>query len=140
MSDERLPFEGLAERLGREAGANAAEWVILPDRMTKEQMLRILKGIEDGDPEIMDAYSEPLLGEDGSDYDITSLARELGVAPGSSDMDVYAENWEEGASAAFWEKIADICRIHSTPECNGDNHGGCPKHPDIIIPEGIVQK
>lgn len=51
----------IAERLGREDGDGAGSWVIDVNAQTAEHILR---GLEDGDPEVLDALpSSPLSGE-----------------------------------------------------------------------------
>jgi hypothetical protein len=62
-------------------GTSAAGWVFdgnTPD----ETYRRVLQGITDGDPEVLDAYRVPdLSGEYASDCTETGLADELGLDP-----------------------------------------------------------
>lgn len=116
MSDERSTFEILAERKGREAGEAAASWAIEPDRMTRGQMLATLRGIQAGDPAVLDNFCEPSLsGELRGDPTPASLAEELGVDPENEshpDVGMLCEAWEEGMREAFWSAIEKTLMFH----------------------------
>jgi len=105
-----------ATRLGREQGSNAAEWAMAPDRMTKGQMLRTLRGIEAGDPQIMDNFREPSLsGEWVDNMTPSKLMAEIGLEGDNGqavDTDEICEVWEEAARDAFWNKIQEILKLH----------------------------
>jgi hypothetical protein len=117
MNDDRSTQEVLAEKWGRETGANAAEWAIAPDRLSKEQMLGLIAGIEDGDPQVMDLYHVPdLNGDQPDDTTQETLCDALGLDGESDMLEVCAEAWEAGATAAFWEKLGDILRYHTAEE------------------------
>lgn len=90
------PFEQ-----GKEAGRAAGSWVI--DGNTKtETVQRILKGIEEGDPEVMDLQPSPLSGEWAGE----SITEILGAEATTEDMDAY----EEGFSEAFWMEVEQSAR------------------------------
>jgi len=116
MSDDRSTFEITAENWGREAGSNAAEWAIVPDRMSKEDMLRMIAGIEAGDPKVMDAFNVPnLSGEYADGEDEETLADKLGIKD-EDELQVSCDAWENGSTAAFWEKVGDVLRYHTQEE------------------------
>lgn len=113
MSDTVTMAEVLAAKAGTEYGKNAAAWAIEPDRTSREQMLRALKGIEDGDPHILDAFAEPTLsGEDQDAPTPASVAAEAGLEP-DEDSTAVCEAWEEAASSAFWGEVERILRFHT---------------------------
>lgn len=103
-----------ARKDGRRAGLNAASWAF--DGNTKpETYRRALKGLEDGDPEILDAYRTPDLSGEWAD---SPTPRTL-----QSDYDVDDDRWERieaevcdawlnTADEAFWREVARICRFH----------------------------
>lgn len=116
MSDERSTFEILAERKGREAGEAAASWAIEPDRMTKGQMLDTLRGIQAGNPAVLDNFCEPRLsGEFGDGPTPSGLADLLGVDTENEshpDVGMLCEAWEEGVREAFWSAIEKTLLYH----------------------------
>jgi hypothetical protein len=99
-----------AEALGADAGRAAASWVFdgNTDRAT---YARVLAGIEDGDPEVMDAYREPdLSGEFSGAGCEAGLAVDLGIEPYSELSDDACRAWDEAARAAFWAEIEKTAR------------------------------
>lgn len=108
-----------ARALGERHGINAAGWVA---RGARESAKRILRGIEDGDPMILDAYKAPdLSGEFSGDLTPRSL---LETVLDPADLDEvcadpecnYVENeictsYEDGAQNAFWEELERLCRF-----------------------------
>ncbi len=106
----------LAAKLGTEAGIAAASWAF--DRNTAEQTYRtVLRGLEECDPLIMDAYREPSLsGEYADDYDERDLARDLGIEPYTEESGDACDAWQEAASAAFWGELERIARVHVPPD------------------------
>ena len=74
------PIVAAAEELGRDAGKAAASWVF--DGSTPEDAYqRVLRGIEEGDPAVLDAIEPPAIGP-AAGYDQDDLARDLGIEPG----------------------------------------------------------
>lgn len=107
-----------AKRDGRDAGKNAASWAWEPGRMMqrqeRESAERILRGIEDGDPAILDAYRLPnLSGEYAGDPTPSSLMEDYGVADDDPRRewleDAVRTAWEDAASSAFWSSLARSC-------------------------------
>jgi hypothetical protein len=88
-------------RLGREAGHSAGTWVIDGNTST-EQCARILRGIEDGDPEVMDMQPSPLSGEWAGE----SIRELFGKQPTDDQLTDY----ECGYSDGFWDEVARSCR------------------------------
>lgn len=98
--DEKTLAE--AYDLGKARAANEASWYF--DGNTPEESIRrILTGIRDGDPEIMDSIGRaPLSGEWADDYGIADLARDFGGEDDSDDLDALADAYEAG----YWENIS----------------------------------
>jgi len=63
---------------------------------------RVLKGIEDGDPEVMDTYREF-----AGDYSEDQLMADAGWVPhdGTDLRDELAEQYNSEVSAAFWHEV-----------------------------------
>ena len=108
-----------AKRDGKSAGIGAAGWALDFGRMTQRQERetaeRVLRGIEEGDPAVLDSFRVPnLSGEFADDPTPRSLAEDYGL----SDDDPRAEwlvdeictAWEDAASESFWQKLAEDCR------------------------------
>jgi len=105
--------ESKAERMGRRAGTEAAQWAIEPDRMTKGQMVRVIRGIEAVDPEVIDNFSPPNLS--GAGMTPATLCMEMDIDPHTGDGELQTElcdAWEESAREAFWLEIERILRFH----------------------------
>lgn len=109
----------MAKRDGKRAGIGAAGLALDFGRMTsaqeRETAERILRGIDDCDPAILDGFNVPgLSGECADDPTPRSLAEDYGVA----DDDPRAEwligelstVWENAASESFWREVARSCR------------------------------
>lgn len=89
-----------AYRAGRERGKNAGSWVIDGNTST-EAAKRILQGIEDGDPEVMDMQPMPLSGEWAGES-ISELSDEYGINLSDDDK---ATDFEDGFSDGFWREV-----------------------------------
>lgn len=105
-------LEEAARQLGQDAGEAAASWVF-DGNTTREQYVRILKGIDDGDPEILDSLPTPnLSGEWADDPTPRSVLEELGVDP---EDDALAPDllsiWEQAASDAVVWELERIARM-----------------------------
>lgn len=110
----------LASELGADAGRAAASWAT-DGNTTPATYRRILQGIEDGDPEVLDAYRVPdLSGEYAGDPTPRTLADELGIDPASDDWaDLEADlcdAWIDGASVGFWDELERVCRVQLEDE------------------------
>jgi hypothetical protein len=83
-------------REGYSAGKAAGSWII-DGNTTLETCKRIVKGYDDGDPEIMDIQPAPLSGE----YAGESIKELFGYTPSSRCLDLY----ESGYSDGFWSEV-----------------------------------
>jgi hypothetical protein len=81
--------------MGADAGAAAGSWVEIEGN---DQAVRILVGIEDCDPEVMDMMPAPLSGEWAGE----SLT-ELGL-DGATEQEL--ADYEIGFSDAYWATVA----------------------------------
>jgi hypothetical protein len=103
-----------AAELGRCAGYAAATWVF-DGNTAPETYARVLRGIEDGDPEILDAYRMPdLSGEYADDPTPATLAAMLELDPEDEDQAAELEDccdaYCDGASEAFWAEVERAAR------------------------------
>ena len=104
-----------ASRLGRDAGTAAASWVF--DGNTPEQAhLRVLRGTEDGDPQVLDAWQPPALSGCG-DYTEAGLAADLGLADGAPAMADTVAAYLDAASESLWHEAERLARGHLHPGC-----------------------
>ena len=116
--DERRyeELEAEAANLGREAGLAAASWFFDGDT-DEETYSRVLAGMDEGDPEVMDTLpSGWLSGEYAGDPTPQTLADDLGVD--ISDMeeadafDGLCAAYERAADDASYEEIERRARLH----------------------------
>jgi hypothetical protein len=102
-------------RVWRQAQTNgkaAASWVF-DGNTTRETYARMLKGIDDGDPEVMDSVRTPSLsGEYGDDYSEDDLMSDVGWVPndGTDMRSDLAEQYNVEVSAAFWHEVERMAR------------------------------
>lgn len=90
-----------AERIGTEQGRAAASWVEIADR---EDARRILAGLNDIDPVILDALPNAPTGEYADDYSRADLYSELEIS-GAIESDDLAL-WHAYADA-FHDAVCD---------------------------------
>ena len=107
----------LAEKIGTQAGIDAAQWVF-SDRTTPCTYARYAEGIADGDPEILDSLNEPSLsGEYSGDYTSSDLMFDLGIEHEETEyQDEICEVWNQAASASFWSEVERIARRNNPDE------------------------
>lgn len=101
-----------AYELGYAMGLAAATWVF-DGNTSRETYERVLKGIEDGDPEIYDAYRLPdLSGEDADGMTPVGLAAVLGLDffAQAEAVDKACEDWEYGVGDGFWNSVERTAR------------------------------
>jgi len=102
-----------AGKLGRAAGKAAASWIF--DGSTPEETYRrVLRGIEDGDPLIMDAYQAPGLSA-ATGYTETGLADDLGLDGGGDALAGAVTAYLDTAAESFWHEAERIARGHLYP-------------------------
>ena len=98
-----------AGNLGRDAGKAAASWMF--DGNTPEDTYRaVLRGIEDGDPVILDAHPAPGLSASGG-YAEADLARDLGLEDDQPPSDAVTA-YLDAADETFWHETERIAREH----------------------------
>jgi hypothetical protein len=105
-----------AASIGAEHGYNAATWVF-DGNTTRETYAAVLKGIEEGDPMVLDNCEAPSLAftphaEDG--YTESDLAYDLGVDisdPSSApEFDAAGDAYRQASSQAFWDEVERAAR------------------------------
>ena len=108
-----------ARRDGKAAGIGAAGWALDFGRMTsaqeRETAERVIRGIEEGDPAVLDSFRVPnLSGEFADDPTPRSLAEDYGLSEDDPRAewlpDEICTAWEDAASESFWRKLAEDCR------------------------------
>ena len=114
------PYEIKAAEIGTSHGRNAAGWVF--DGNTPAAVYaEVLKGIEDGDPQVMDAYRAPdLSGEFADSYSEHLLIAETGLGDAelmpddewNEAVSEAANAYNDAASAAFWAEVERVAREH----------------------------
>jgi hypothetical protein len=105
--DNLTQYEDEAREMGRQAGLNAASWII-DGNTSPDHIQRMVKMLDDGDPEFYDWINPPnLSGEWADDPSRDSLYQEItGHDPDSIDfeaddgwiMDKIADAWEAGVN------------------------------------------
>lgn len=112
-----------AQELGREAGLAAASWVF-DGNSSEKDYVRVYQGLEDGDPEVLDALPSPnLSGEWADDPTPKSLFEEItgadAHAESSWNYDAYQATleeicaaWEQAAADAVQEEVGRLAREH----------------------------
>lgn len=102
-----------ADALGARHGWGTADWYF--DRcesLKREDYLKVLKGMRDGDPEILDTFSNsPLSGEMADDLTPTKLWDELGVNEQQRQVagDEICEKFEEAFSRSYAANVEQQC-------------------------------
>ena len=105
------PLVAKAEELGRAAGKTAAGWVFdgnTPD----EEYQRVLRGIEEGDPAVLDATEPPAIGP-AAGYDSGDLARDLGIEPADRGLPRAVSAYADAFTDAFWQETERAARDHA---------------------------
>ena len=99
-----------AASLGRDAGKTAASWMF--DGNTPEDAYRaVLRGIDDGDPAILDAHPAPGLSACGG-YSHADLADDLGL-DGEDQLPPGAVTaYLDAADQTFWNQTERLAREH----------------------------
>ena len=104
------PVVAKAEELGRDAGKAAAGWVSggsTPD----EAYQRALRGIEDGDPAVLDAVGPPAIGP-AAGYTEDDLARDLGIDPRDRALPRAVSAYADAFTGSFWQETERAARDH----------------------------
>lgn len=98
---------------GRDHGKGAASWYF-DGNTSQETYEAVLRGIDDGDPVILDTLPHsPLSGEWADDPTPTTLARDFELA--EEDVDEACEAYEDGFYEAVHAEIERVARYHAAP-------------------------
>jgi hypothetical protein len=110
------PIEEAAKR-GAEAGTAAGTWAI-DGNTSAETVARILQGIEDGDPEVLDMQPAPLSGEwagESIEELLGDLLPDNEVQPAMHDdrYDALLDAYEGAFGEAYWAEVERSARAVS---------------------------
>jgi hypothetical protein len=113
--DERNDLEVRAHALGYAHGRNVGDWTI-DDRTTRQECLKVLRGLRDGDPEISDMMPAPLSGEWADDPTPASVLAELEVDDDDQDgTNELLQAYEEGFAGGWQTRVEFLCRLQLSP-------------------------
>lgn len=99
-----------ARAMGADHGKSAASWYF-DGNTTAETYTAVLKGIEDGDPAILDTFpSAPLSGEWAGEPTPRSVLDELGIDDNEPGADDLLEAYEQGFYGMVWDEIERMAR------------------------------
>ena len=97
--------------LGWDAGPAAASWVF--DGNTPEEAYRrVLRGIEDGDPAVLDAIEPPAIGPVAG-YGQDDLVRDLGIGPGDTALPGAGSPYADAFTGGFLPDTERAAREHA---------------------------
>jgi hypothetical protein len=105
------PLVAKAEELGRAAGKTAAGQVF-DGNTPGEEYQRVLRGIEEGDPAVLDATEPPAIGP-AAGYDSGDLARDLGIEPVDRGLPRALSAYADAFTDAFWQETERAARDHA---------------------------
>jgi hypothetical protein len=105
------PLVAKAEELGRAAGQTAAGQVF-DGNTPGEEYRRVLRGIEEGDPAVLDAAEPPAIGP-AAGYDPGDLARDLGIEPADRGLPRAVSAYADAFTSAFWQETERAARDHA---------------------------
>ena len=118
---EKDAYEALLERArkaGEEHGRAAGSWYF-DGNTSNETYAAVLRGIEDGDPAVLDTFpSSPLSGECADSMTPTKLCEELGLDAHAEatfnpeGFDELCSAYEGGFSQASQDEIVRVARYH----------------------------
>lgn len=111
-----------ARELGQSEGKSAGS-AVFDGNADMATYRTILKGHEDGDPEVMDMYRSPLSGEYADDRTPKSLLDWLEVPESNASDEDYSElidAYEEAHSEAFWDEVVRVAKL----QIDGDAEAG----------------
>lgn len=89
--------------LGQQDGESAGSWMF-DGNTTDETYRHVLRGIEEGDPEVLDMMGAPLSGE----WAGRSIMEIFGHDATDEEMDAY----EEAYALAYWDYVESTARAH----------------------------
>ena len=101
------PVIAHAEELGRDAGQAAASRVFDGDTPV-DAYRRVLRGIEEGDPAVLDAIEPPAIGPAaGYGQD------DLGTEPGDPALPRAVSAYADAFTGSFWQETERAAREHA---------------------------
>jgi hypothetical protein len=115
MPETEAVFKGLednADTIGKQHGTTAATWYFNSTTPDEDDFRAVLKGIEDGDPVILDTFlGNPLSGESADDWTPKDLLNYIGAPDTLSEeeeselCEVYEKSW----LGAYQDRIIQEC-------------------------------
>jgi hypothetical protein len=100
-------------KLAGNMGRSAATWVSPND---KQEAGRILQGLNDGDPKILDVLSPPnWLSGEWAGESMTELLS-LDGYENLDDINDMLGHFEEVADSAYWSEVERVCLFHTTED------------------------
>jgi hypothetical protein len=108
------PLIAKSGELGRDAGKTAAGRV--SGGSTREEAYqRVLRGIDEADPDVSGAIEPPATGS-GSGYGQGDLARDLGIEPTDRALPRAVSAYADAFTSAFWQETDRTARAHTGQE------------------------
>ena len=105
------PVVAKAEELGVAAGKAAASRVF-DGSTTDEAYRRVLRGIEERDPAVLDAIEPPSTGP-AAGYTADDLARDLGIDPRDRAVRRAVSAYADAFTGGFWQETERAAREHA---------------------------
>ena len=73
----------------------------------------MLRGIDDGDPAVLEAIEPPAIGQVAG-YTEDNLARDLGIDPGDRALPRAASAYADAFTDSFWQETERTAREHAS--------------------------
>ena len=106
------PLVAKAEELGRDAGKAAASWVF--DGSTPEEAYqRVLRGIEEGDPAVLDATEPPAIGPGRRVRPRTTSPATSASIPRDRALPRAVSAYADAFTGSFWQETERAARDHA---------------------------
>ena len=105
------PLVAKAAELGRDAG-KAAAGRLFDGNTPEEACQRVPRGIEAGDPAILDPAEPPAIGP-AAGYAQDDLARDLGIQPADRGLPRAVSAYADAFTDAFWQETERAARDHA---------------------------
>jgi len=110
MQDQDTTLVQRAREAGRAHGKAAASWYF-DGNTPQETYALVLKGIEEGDPAVLETFpSDPLSGEWADDPTPQTVWADLGMTGDEDEADDVIEAYEEGFYEASADEIERVAR------------------------------
>ena len=105
------PLVAKATELGRDAGKTAAG-LLFDGNTPRDAYQRVLRGIEEGDPAVLDAAEPPAIGP-AAGYTQDDLARDLGIDPRDRAVRRAVSAYADAFTGSFWQETERAARDHA---------------------------